>query len=598
MPPTTTSRRTTSGPTYYVSTTGSDSNPGTLAAPWRTLTNSLPKLTAGSTLYLRGGTYFENQIPVNENGTASAPITIASYPGEPAVIDGGLPAYYSAPNSAWQLVDASIGLYRTTATYSGSFVGAWLLDSDVQLLQYSSSADLESTYYGPMNGSPVYMGPGVQLQSDGHIYIRLAPNPNDLTDANGAPVAAPIRDQNPNDHRMSVFVQDTLLNISGASNINFKNLTFEGPTEIFNASNSTNIKITGSTIRFGTYGLAAESGATNWTLTDNTWDNGFPSWTYWTDVKDTDEEAEGYPEFQSDAITSSGVGLVGFTITGNVFRDTMEGILLKDGSENDEITNNYFVRNHDDGIQIWHGAGGNVEIAGNMLWHIGGGIGVVYSTSVPTGPIYFHNNVVDDSIPERVGRPGNNYDPVLSPWMVWSPFSSHGGSAALWFYMYNNTIVSRHSVPYMWNPVGPTEITPSPNKKVYNNIFYALDDRVLLLGDQVSSGAAYDGDVLWRANASLTTRYSLTYDFGDAQNYGTLAAFRTARLGWEALGLQVDPGFSAAALEAATFDPSDPAALWSLYTPSNPRVLSPGFNLSRLGWPGASSIDYRGAVGA
>jgi hypothetical protein len=35
------------GATFYVSTTGSDSNPGTPAAPWRTIQKAFNTLTAG-----------------------------------------------------------------------------------------------------------------------------------------------------------------------------------------------------------------------------------------------------------------------------------------------------------------------------------------------------------------------------------------------------------------------------------------------------------------------------------------------------------------------------------------------------------------------
>ena len=45
------------GNTYYVATTGSDSNAGTLAAPWLTITHAIQKITAGGTCYIEAGTY-------------------------------------------------------------------------------------------------------------------------------------------------------------------------------------------------------------------------------------------------------------------------------------------------------------------------------------------------------------------------------------------------------------------------------------------------------------------------------------------------------------------------------------------------------------
>ena len=42
---------------YYVATTGSDSNPGTLAAPFATLQKGADTAVAGDTVWIRGGTY-------------------------------------------------------------------------------------------------------------------------------------------------------------------------------------------------------------------------------------------------------------------------------------------------------------------------------------------------------------------------------------------------------------------------------------------------------------------------------------------------------------------------------------------------------------
>jgi hypothetical protein len=72
--------------TYYVSTNGSDSNPGTLSAPWRTIKKAANTLVAGDTVNIRGGTYKEQVTPKN-SGYAGAYITYAAYPGETVTID-------------------------------------------------------------------------------------------------------------------------------------------------------------------------------------------------------------------------------------------------------------------------------------------------------------------------------------------------------------------------------------------------------------------------------------------------------------------------------------------------------------------------------
>src|SRR5580658_5871530 len=72
---------------FYVATTGNDSNPGTQAAPWRTIQHAAETARAGSTVNVRGGIY-EELVSINASGNASDGfITFRSDPGETAVLD-------------------------------------------------------------------------------------------------------------------------------------------------------------------------------------------------------------------------------------------------------------------------------------------------------------------------------------------------------------------------------------------------------------------------------------------------------------------------------------------------------------------------------
>ncbi|HKN15808.1 MAG TPA: right-handed parallel beta-helix repeat-containing protein [Candidatus Sulfotelmatobacter sp.] len=72
---------------FYVATTGNDSNPGTQASPWRTIQHAADTARAGSTVYVRGGIY-EELVTINRSGNAKDGfITFQSSPGETAVID-------------------------------------------------------------------------------------------------------------------------------------------------------------------------------------------------------------------------------------------------------------------------------------------------------------------------------------------------------------------------------------------------------------------------------------------------------------------------------------------------------------------------------
>ena len=72
---------------FYVATTGNDSNPGTRSAPWRTIQCAADTVRAGGTVYVRGGIY-EELVSIKASGNASDGfITFRSYPEETAVLD-------------------------------------------------------------------------------------------------------------------------------------------------------------------------------------------------------------------------------------------------------------------------------------------------------------------------------------------------------------------------------------------------------------------------------------------------------------------------------------------------------------------------------
>ena len=71
---------------YYVSPKGDDSNPGTLASPFRTINKAAYIMQAGDVCYIRKGVYREVIYPVN-NGAMGKPITFKNYNGEEVWVD-------------------------------------------------------------------------------------------------------------------------------------------------------------------------------------------------------------------------------------------------------------------------------------------------------------------------------------------------------------------------------------------------------------------------------------------------------------------------------------------------------------------------------
>ena len=93
---------------YYVSTGGVNTNPGTLALPWRTIQKAADSVTAGDIVNIRAGTYSERVSISNKDGTLALPIVFQKYSGDAgaAVIDqtgqtppNGLSALLSIQNS-------------------------------------------------------------------------------------------------------------------------------------------------------------------------------------------------------------------------------------------------------------------------------------------------------------------------------------------------------------------------------------------------------------------------------------------------------------------------------------------------------------------
>jgi hypothetical protein len=73
----------------FVAPDGSDTNAGTAAAPLATIQAAVDLVEPGGAIVVRGGTYaLTTNIQIKKSGTAEAPITLTSRPGERVVIDG------------------------------------------------------------------------------------------------------------------------------------------------------------------------------------------------------------------------------------------------------------------------------------------------------------------------------------------------------------------------------------------------------------------------------------------------------------------------------------------------------------------------------
>lgn len=108
------------GTTLYVSPSGTDSAAGTQSAP-TTLTSAISRITAGGTIYLRGGTYNYSStvtIPAGQDGASGGRTTLSAYPGETPVLNFSAQSE-SSSNRGIQLNANYWHLYGLTVEHAG-----------------------------------------------------------------------------------------------------------------------------------------------------------------------------------------------------------------------------------------------------------------------------------------------------------------------------------------------------------------------------------------------------------------------------------------------------------------------------------------------
>ena len=95
---------------YYVSINGSDTNIGTINAPFQTINAALNQAMPGDQVVVRAGTYHQ-QVKFPRSGTPGKTISLQSYPKEKPVIDGskiavtGWQALVTINNVSWVTID-------------------------------------------------------------------------------------------------------------------------------------------------------------------------------------------------------------------------------------------------------------------------------------------------------------------------------------------------------------------------------------------------------------------------------------------------------------------------------------------------------------
>lgn len=137
----------------YVSPSGLDTNPGTLAQPWQTLNFAFNQIVPGQTLYMMGGTYsplpttynatFCGVVVNNKNGTSGSQYIVQNYPSQTPILSGVNIVGSTYPKA---------GLYIANSSY-------WHI-TGLEIMGFVQSS------------SPVNVGTGLKLENTGNMTIE------------------------------------------------------------------------------------------------------------------------------------------------------------------------------------------------------------------------------------------------------------------------------------------------------------------------------------------------------------------------------------------------------------------------------------------
>ena len=161
--------------TYYVATTGSNSNPGTLASPFQTLQAGVNAAHAGDTVIVRDGTYGPTGgagsmgVTINTGGSPSAWITLQAEHKGMAVLDCQLvcQAYINLPSASaayWKILGFDI-------TGGSSFgIVAYPAGANNLLIQGNTIHNIGNHYDSTAQGiAGVFTDANVNVTVDGNV---------------------------------------------------------------------------------------------------------------------------------------------------------------------------------------------------------------------------------------------------------------------------------------------------------------------------------------------------------------------------------------------------------------------------------------------
>lgn len=537
------------GPGYFVAPDGDDTAAGTQDKPWKSINASLPKLQSGDTLYLRAGSYYE-QVYCAIVGTPDKPITLRSYPGEVAVIDGGMAEFQENPAAAWEPATDSPadGEYVSTRSYKNirDVIGLFG-DSNIGLQTYWYLMDLRATNEKWIANKdtmiePIYVGPGIFYNKEtGRIHARLAHTRLELADA---PLEL-IQYQGETDPRKLPLViapfQSRPLFVDQAMHVRFEDLVFRGGGyKTVELLFGVDITFDRCTIYAGTYGIwAKNTGPLK--MTHSSIRGMIPPWAFRDENCLYAYSGSIYPPFVNGTAEPElgGGKKAPAQVARHIARLPSHALLVTEGGY--EFDTFYYPMNHDwevayceftdghDGIypsgrdiRFHHNWVDNMQddsvylssptpyVSDRIYFHDN----LITTTTValgaharggPGGDIYVYRNVIDLRLPVKFARPTPE-KPQGTLLRGSIPFLMHGSNHLLHserLHFYHNTVISDIKHAYGSFAAGFLGgLEPDTARRVFNNLFlyYGMEGRypMPLLGTNQKADLEIDGNLHWQ----------------------------------------------------------------------------------------------------
>ncbi len=485
---------------YVDPKSGDDTNVGRREAPWRTLSHAAGQLKPGDVLYLRGGVYYEH-VAIEARGTSDNPITIRSFPGELAVIDGGLREFFETPDKVWQPYPGGAdGEFRSVKRYpeiggreGGTNVLGNFGDSMIPLHGYRYITDLRNAneYFYKLNadkteaGDGVYCGPGVFYDVETErIHVRLAhthqkslgeDNYRGEIDPRKVPLVIAGLNAGP------------ALSVDGARYVRFQDIAVRGArTATVSVANSINVEFDGVTAYGGSTAMAVSdsAGLRLW----NCALRGIAApWTYRGSLKYRAIEAR---IFSASGWTPTSTDKHDFELAYSEFTDCVDGVFI--GNVKDVRFHHNLLDNiSDDGMFLtsttaYDGTtpGGNVHIYENLLsrclttfaFGVGHGRQKMTLRGRQTGAgVFIYRNIFDFRRPVMYSQPKEDEKHIMSYGRV---AGDHAGP--LWEPMtiYHNTILQMETPFRSYYLAGMGgHMAGGSMRRLFNNIVVHADGR-------------------------------------------------------------------------------------------------------------------------